>query len=402
MVNVEANTLAQKRSTPLGEGIIITIYFILKPLYLFSSGLPQISDMLLIVAAGALLFLEKGIVRFPQRYARWVYSFLLTLGFQVIVQGTWWVVTSDNRMLLMATYYIFNFIAALLCLYIGQKIGAERLKLAICKGCFYSILVTGVGFVLNSGSGIRNAGFFNNPNQLGYYSLLILTIIAFFPDQLPKWQNLVIIVVSIWGNIVSLSKASIIGLAGLAVLYAMFGTKHRVTAKRLLIQIAFLLVILGAIYWFMNTSSPLVAGNRTLYVLRYRIQRMGIENDSSLGVGRGYDRVKEMGVHLLWGMGEGAYYRFRIMPGYEIHATFVNILVSYGIIGLFAYLWLMGKSFFQRGTRLKNLACCSGLILYSLTHNGIRNTLLWILIAAVLQTAPQLENDHGQEILRRN
>ena len=371
-------------SQSLGLGIILTIYLVLKPLYLFSSGLPQISDMFLIAAALYMLVRERGKILIPNEYSTWINTFILTLIFQIIVQAVWWMKTSENQMLLMATYYVFNFIASLLCIYIGKNIGPEKLKLAICKGCFYSIIVTAVGFVVRGGSGIRSTGFFNNPNQLGYYSLLILTIIAFFPDQLPKWQNAIIIVISLWANVVSLSKASIIGFAGLAICYALWGSKEK-TLRKAVSQALLLLVIFGAIYWFLFSSSSIVIGNRTLYILRNRILYMSAENDSALGSGRGYDRVQEMGIHLLWGMGEGAYQRFKIMTGYEVHATFINTLVSYGAIGFIAYIWLMGKPMISRGRSVRNLACFSGLFLYFFTHNGIRNTLLWILIAAVLQ-----------------
>ena len=157
-------------SQSLGLGIILTIYLVLKPLYLFSSGLPQISDMFLIAAALYMLVRERGKILIPNEYSTWINTFILTLIFQIIVQAVWWMKTSENQMLLMATYFVFNFIASLLCIYIGKNIGPEKLKLAICKGCFYSIIVTAVGFVVRGGSGIRSTGFFNNPNQLGYYS----------------------------------------------------------------------------------------------------------------------------------------------------------------------------------------------------------------------------------------
>ncbi len=385
-------------SQSLGMGVVLTIYILLKPLYLFSSGLPQISDMFLIAAALYMLMRERWKILIPNEYSTWIYTFILTLIFQIIIQAVWWMKTSENQMLLIAMYYIFNFIASLLCIYIGKNIGPEKLKLAICKGCFYSIAVTAVGFVVRSGSGIRATGFFNNPNQLGYYALLVVTIIAFFPDQSPKWQNAIIIVISIWAIIVSLSKASIIGFAGLAICYTLWGTKEK-TVRKAVSQALLLLVIFGAIYWFLFSNSSIVIGNRTLYILRNRILYMSGENDSALGTGRGYDRVQEMGINFLWGMGEGAYQRFRVMSGYEVHATYINTLVSYGVVGFIAYIWLMGKAMISRGSSVRNIACFSGLFLYFFSHNGIRNTLLWILIAAVLQANTLGVRDDEQEIL---
>ena len=166
MTELQKRSIQEGEKTTLGIGIILTIYLTLKPLYLFSSGLPQISDMFLIIASVFMLLREGGKLLIPSEYSRWIWIFIATLTFQIVVQYTWWMITNDNGMLLKVIYYVFNFIASLLCIYIGQRIGIGRLKLAICKGCFFSIIVTAVGFLVRSGSGIRSTGFFNNPNQI--------------------------------------------------------------------------------------------------------------------------------------------------------------------------------------------------------------------------------------------
>ena len=382
-------TLANRCDTAgteaLGMGIILTIYLTLKPLYLFASGLPQISDMFMIAAAVYMLVKERGIIRIPKGSGTWIRVFVLTLVFQCAIQLFWWVKTDESEFLLVASYYVFNFIAALLCVCIGRRIGPKRLKRAICEGCFWSVLVNAVGLAVNLEAGVRMKGFFNNPNQLGYYSLLAISIIAFFPDQLPKWKNGMILGLAVWANMVSLSKAAILGLAGLAFCYTLWGSREK-TLRRALTQAFFLLAFFGAIYWLFFSDSSIVKESKTLSQLQSRILNLREENDSSLGIGRGYDRVWEIGGYFLWGVGEGAYDRFQVMSGREVHATLVNVLVSYGAAGFVAYLWLMGKTMLFRGSRMRNLACFSGLFLYSLTHNGIRNTILWILLAAVLQT----------------
>lgn len=383
----------------LGEGLILTIYMTLKPFYLFSSGLPQISDMFLFAATIVLLLRERGKLQIPGRYTLWIMIFIGTLVFQTFVQTVWWTKTQDNSMMLYLAYYVFNFVASVLCIYIGSRIGVEKLKRSLCLGCFLSIIVTAIGIVTQSRyHGIRSTGFFNNPNQLGYYALLVLTIIALFPKTLPKWQNAIILVVAIWANVVSLSKASIVGLAGLAVCYAIWGSKNK-TLRRIVIQTLVLIILFGSIYWLLFSNSSFVAGNETLSFLRRRILRITAENDSSLTTGRGYDRVWELSYHFLWGKGEGAYERFKVMPGYEVHATFINTLVSYGLVGFAAYLYLMVKPVFRRGETVRNLACFSGLFLYFFTHNGLRNTLLWILIAVVLQVSATWDTTDEQKVL---
>ena len=385
MSDVQINRRRYAGILELREGLIITLYMTLKPFYLFSSGLPQISDMFLFAATIVLLLRERGKLRIPGKYTLWIMIFIGTLVFQTFVQAVWWTKTKENNMMLYAAYYVFNFIASVLCIYIGSRIGVEKLKRSLCLGCFLSIIVTAIGIATQSRyHGIRSTGFFNNPNQLGYYALLILTIIALFPKTLPKWQTAIILAVAIWANIVSLSKASIVGIAGLAVCYTIWGSKNK-TMRRIVTEVLLLLFLFGSIYWLLFSNSSFVSNSETLSFLRRRLLRITAENDSSLATGRGYDRVWELSYHFFWGKGEGAYDRFKVMPGYEIHATFINTFVSYGLIGLAAFLYLMLRPLIRRGETVRNLACFSGLFLYFFTHNGLRNTLLWILIAVVLQ-----------------
>jgi hypothetical protein len=381
-------------------GRILTVYLALKPLYFFSSGLPQISDMFLLLATVYLLFHVRGKIRIQKSILGWVTVFVFTLVFQCAIQLVWWLETDERELLLMPTYYIFNFIAALLCLCVGNRIGTERLKLVLCNGCFWSILVTALGLLVNWGTGARMKGFFNNPNQLGYYALLVATVIAFFPDQLPKWKKAVTLTISVLAIAFSLSKAAIVGLAGLTVCYFIWGSQKR-TRRQMVIRAAILLLFFTAVYWLLFSDSSIIQGNQTLNSIRIRIRNMGSEKDSALGIGRGYNRVQELGMHFLWGMGEGAYERFQVLSGKEVHSTLINILVSYGAVGSLAYLWLIGRPLLRCGARLQNLACVSGVVLYSFTHNGIRNTLLWLLLAAVIQCnaldpAADRTNSEGQ------
>lgn len=374
-------------------GIILAVYFALKPLYLLPSGLPQIGDVLLVISALSIFFFKERLrIIVPNRHSMWIYIFLATLCYQTIVEIMWWVETDDEQMLLKLSYYVFNFMASFLCIYIGTRIGAENLKLAICKGCFYSAIVTSIGSVLNFSSGVRSTGLFNNPNQLGYHALLIATVVAFFPDQLPKWQSAFIILVSVFGTVISASKAALAGLAGLLVCYSVFGNNKK-TVKTMLLQTTFLFIGLAIIYLFLYSDMELITENQTLYFARSRILRMFEENDSSLGEGRGYLRAQELGIHFLWGMGEGDYYRFTFLPGREIHSTFVNLLVSYGIIGFCLYFWLIVKSMLGGGKSLRNLSCFFGLFLYFFTHNGIRNTLFWILMVTVMQVSAEEKSE---------
>ena len=116
--------------------------------------------------------------------------------------------------------------------------------------------------------------------------------------------------------------------------------------------------------------------------MQYRILHMADKADSDLATGRGYARIFEMGVNFFWGMGEGAFYRFHTLKGLEVHSLFVNLLVSYGVIGALGYIFIVGYALINGGKRtLYNMAGFSGIFVYSFTHNSIRNSVVWLILA---------------------
>jgi hypothetical protein len=102
---------------------------------------------------------------------------------------------------------------------------------------------------------------------------------------------------------------------------------------------------------------------------------IGHDSDDSLE-GRGYDRIWKHPEYWIFGAGEGEYYRFGV--GMEFHSTLGNLQVSYGILGLGLFLIML--FLIMRHDRYQNAYIILFLMMYGLTHNGIRNTLLWILL----------------------
>lgn len=111
----------------------------------------------------------------------------------------------------------------------------------------------------------------------------------------------------------------------------------------------------------------------------YRIMDIGKNKDDNLE-GRGYDRIFNHPEYLLLGAGEVDIKRFKSFDG-EIHSTFGNLFFSYGVIGLALFLGIIISLI--KGNNFTNYYYIIPLFLYSLTHNGIRNTILWILFALI-------------------
>lgn len=96
---------------------------------------------------------------------------------------------------------------------------------------------------------------------------------------------------------------------------------------------------------------------------------------------RGYYRITEYPEYWILGAGEGAYLeRFgRIM---EFHSTLGNIQVSYGIIGLILFLKFLYLALKNNKFRDWYILFC--ILIYGITHNGIRNSLFWIFLALLV------------------
>jgi len=112
-----------------------------------------------------------------------------------------------------------------------------------------------------------------------------------------------------------------------------------------------------------------------------RLGSIGDQADDSIE-GRGYYRITDNLELMAFGAGEGDFARLdRTDDPKEFHSTPGNIIVSYGVIGVGLFLFFLFVVF--RRAPLSSLAFFAPLMLYGITHNGIRGSLLWFFLALV-------------------
>ena len=145
-----------------------------------------------------------------------------------------------------------------------------------------------------------------------------------------------------------------------------------------------IIIVSVVIYLVMYSESESLQQNYYVSKVRSQIFNMANENDSDLGTGRGYDRIREIGVFVVTGVGQGGYKRFTSISGKELHSTFASLIVNYGLIGLTGYAVLFSKAALSHKRWVFNLLAMSGILLYSITHNGIRSSILWTLLSMML------------------
>lgn len=380
-------------------GYVIAIYTALKPLYLFESGSLQICDFFFVAALLWWILSDKGKITIRKEVFPVIKILVFLALYQAIVNGVWFVITRDSGMISKTIIHVFNMLMFCFCILIERSVGLEKLKRLFALGCYWSSLLTAVGIVLARGLSARNAGFFNNPNQLGYYAVILFSSVLLWYSYFTVAERRIALIVSMWAVFVSGSKAALIGL-GIMILFRVVWGSKKISVKKLALRVFLLLAVFGVVYFFLYSQSSLITSNRTLSFMRSRILNLSKEKDSSLGTGRGYYRVFEMGENYLWGVGEGGYNRFEALKGKEVHSTFVSIFVSYGVIGSLLFLLLFMRLLFRPGHVRRNLCGLLGIALYSLTHNGIRNTLLWIVLAILyLESMDQNQKNNVREVV---
>ena len=275
-------------------------------------------------------------------------------------------------------FYGFNTIVFLAFLRTYSQQGDRLLRIA---GVLFSlsILIQVASISVGSRPLVRDIGFFNNPNQLGYYALLAASIITV--TQLRFRLSVVwagsCLLGALWLAAISLSKAALGGVVGLILLLT--GARPR---------IILLMIVLALGLSRMIDLTPLGQN------IQARVEHLGW--DDSLE-GRGYDRIWKYPEYLVFGAGEGADDRFGWTA--EIHSTFAMVLFCYGIPGSFLFLAFFYELFCLAGWQYFKFLLPA--LLYGLTHQGLRFTEFWILMAVVTCVGMESSPARSRKIARR-
>lgn len=356
--------------------LLWSTYLLLKPFYVFDSGLPQPADFLL--AALAIGVFMRGQVVLARRHVSFTLWACLFFVYVSLVNGAWAVILSSPVSLVQTlSFYTFNFVATIvfftyyqasgrrLLLYTGNAVAASLLMQAL-------LMIPGIAGY----SGGRIVAYFNNPNQLGYFALLGMALLVVLACKVRISQPLLLgsFMAGLLLLSISLSKAAMVSAILLvpALWPLLTQNSRRVLAFTLLLSI-----LLTQLQFISPGGHPLVTA------VTQRLSSIGVDGDDTLA-GRGYDRIVNHPEYLFLGAGEVAIGSrdFDSSIALELHSTLGNILFSYGVIGLWLFLALIAEAL--RGKRWVEWLPIMSVMAYGLTHNGVRHTWLWILLAVTL------------------
>jgi hypothetical protein len=356
------------------------IYLVATIVYLAPQGYPQHADgfmaiMLIVILTG--YFIRPSINR------ELILCTAPFLTYAAIVNLVWFGIELDRRFVLTALYYPYNVGAVILVASLVASYGWERMadytKLALGAALVLELVAISLfqgSMHVEEGVIVRSVGTFSNPNQLGYWALCVGSCwMAACGSERLRWSDVAMLGAVISIAAASLSKAAMIGSAVLAVSAIWF------QGMSLKLRICTATLCLAGLIAASPQMGAVVERIATTDVAE-RLANIGRQKDDS-AEGRGYDRIWRHPEYLVLGAGEGAYHRFTrsAAAGREMHSTLGTVLYSYGIIGAALFALLLFGVF--RRAQLRHFAYTFPLVLYGLTHQGLRTTMLWVFMGLV-------------------
>jgi len=354
--------------------LLLSVYFLAKPFYFFPSGGPQIGDV--VVPALLVWLFALGTDAPGARSLRVLFWCVLFILYALIVNGTWGLLLANSSMFKMPIFMLFNLGIFVICLLLADRYGDRFFEFVVHAVAAALIAQALLSFVVDN-SLKREVIFFNNPNQLGYWSLLSASIFFVCATRIRvhPYLSAAVAITSLYLVALSLSKAAILASLGL------FALVYGVRLKKLLLVVP---VALAAVF--------ALQGSELYENVAWRIGNIGAQSDDSLGV-RGYQMLWEHPQYLLLGAGQGAFERFRGLgsTGTEFHSTLGSLLFSYGVVGFGLFSLFMWQIYREAG--MYRFAFLAPAFVYGFTHQGLRFSVFWALFALVASVRPETRNE---------
>ena len=321
------------------------IYLIATPVYVFDSGLPQPADGLM---ALTILIMATG---FALRIPVYHDLYLVGAGFlswAAVINWFWWTQIPESKFILSSVYYAYNFAVMVAVFALFRKLGDNFIvftRNALIAAVVLELIATVA--LPNVVRGIRTVGTFNNPNQLGYWTILVsATYLLTLGSERLKYRDVGILCILGYVSTLSLSKAA---MGSYLVLLASALWLQGASARAKF--------VLGAVFGigtivFVSMSSDGLEQDTLLARALQRFQEIGTREDNT-AAGRGYDQIWLYPQYMIAGAGEGGYDRFvgGVAAHNEMHSTFGTILFSYGIPGSALFLTMLWMVFRRAPTR---------------------------------------------------
>lgn len=347
--------------------MIFVIFFLgvlLSQFYVFPSGIPQISHLLIaLFSVIALLSVYNRKVEISYNIKRLLFILIAYFVYIALVNLYYTIKYSSSEFIVDIVYMGFNLMVFSSVILILENI---KIRDSALKGVLFSIItlltlcIIGVGR-FNYGS--RFNAFFNDPNQMAYWSICVCVIALCLLRN-----NVLKIIIAVLCTVIIFYTQSRSGLIGVSILLiAALSTLK----KRWFITTVAIIGVCAI------TSVSVVDNIDSDFSNRVRTTDINSQAET-----RGYNRIFKYQDSLIIGYGKGLENRFNTHN--EIHSSWMSILFYYGVVGalifsLFIFLILKNASFFH-------VMLISSPLMYGLSTYGLRTPIFWIMLAILAYT----------------
>lgn len=366
-------TMTCRNVSPLP--VLVALGTALVPVYVFPSGSMQ--PVHLVFAFFFVLYiLHHGVST-----TKWTILFGAMFVYALLIESIYTIIGHDPSHLIRPTFYLYNLLLCMALYGYVKREGADVIVPGIIVAVLYVtglLLVTGVD-LHEIGPGGRDTATFNNPNQLGYFSVCLIGLAYLFrrSGNIAYWLAMLLCGVAFFLAIASLSKSAMITC------FVISGITMKPEGSRTQ-KLLWLTVLMAGTGIFLFKFFHGAFGQ---YVFAGRLLGLFQESDTSFAE-RGYFAIEHgNSLQTLFGLGTGNVFS---IVGHEVHSTFGSVLNTYGIFGLmlFGGIMLLWWLELLRGFGLAGLCAIAGPpVLYGVMHNGTRFTIFWILFATSLALA---------------
>ena len=365
---------------------LLASYIITKPFYLWSSGLPQISDFVLLVAFMIILFVvDKKTIYQVVKENKLFFLFLL---FVVIINVFYSIYYGENDFLLHMLYYIFDALGIIVFVVTYKKIDTS--KRILSNSFKISILIQFLIFFLQIGRyylSTRYMGTFNDPNQFAYYCFLSFGFIYLLDlgNSKKRKVDILFLFISLILIYNSASAGMLFGMGIFIILYLIpLVKKLLINLRRYSIFLALLSLCLAvgflSFFVFEEEIHFDLFDNIAISRVQNKLNNATGNNSITLWEERGYDRFYHYPYYSIFGFGEGAYWRLeKTYHQNELHGTIPSILFCYGFVPtVFITIWFIKK---LKKQRWETMCIYLALLLESFTLINSRQVLFWVIFA---------------------
>lgn len=362
------------------------LFIFLKQFYIFKSGTLQPGDIFLLVSFFLLIFKRRRKLYLNKKDM----SLFIFVCCVVLINFIYYYFYLDKSFLISIMHYIFNLIVVIVFRQLLQHpLFPDRILLMFKFNLVLQILIFICGFG-NYYGGVRYMGTFNDPNQFAFYIYITLMLLIIMSMLQNRHINMFYYTISLLMILLSGSTGMLVAFILFVITYIVvsFYKKNRmplVFTRRYILKILAILVsiticlITIVVYNedLMNTIHELPIFSR----LEEKVSKVNIQEDGLIEE-RGLDKLLLYPEKMIFGAGQGAYWRFdRAAHQLEIHSTFPSILFYYGIIPMGILLVWLGKQLGRIPIMISPILI--SLLIESFTLLNQRQPFFWMLFVAI-------------------